>query len=52
MKEPFSTLLEKAWIDLHDPQVAWQIAILLICFVLAWAAGRALRLARVEADGI
>ena len=52
MKEPFSTLLEKAWIDLHDPQVAWQIAILLSCFALAWAAGRALRLARVEADGI
>jgi small-conductance mechanosensitive channel len=52
MKEPFSTLLEKAWIDLHNPQVAWQIAILLSCFVLAWAAGRALRLARVEADGI
>jgi small-conductance mechanosensitive channel len=52
MKEPFSTLLEKAWIDLHDPQVAWQIAILLICFALAWAAGRVLRLARVEADGI
>jgi len=52
MKAPFSTLLEKAWIDLHDPQVAWQIAILLACFVLAWAAGRALRLARVEADGI
>jgi small-conductance mechanosensitive channel len=52
MKEPFSTLLEKAWIDLHDPQVAWQIAILLACFVLAWAAGRALRLDRVEADGI
>ena len=52
MKEPFSNLLEKAWIDLHDPQVVWQIAILLSCFVLAWAAGRALRLARVEADGI
>jgi small-conductance mechanosensitive channel len=52
MKEPFSTLLEKAWIDLHDPQVGWQIAILLSCFALAWAAGRALRLARVEADGI
>ena len=52
MKEPFSTLLERAWIDLHDPQVAWQIAILLACFVLAWGAGRALRLGRVEADGI
>jgi len=52
MKEPFSTLLERAWIDLHDPQVVWQIAILLACFALAWAAGRALRLARVEADGI
>lgn len=52
MKEPFSNLLQKAWIDLHDPQVVWQIAILLSCFVLAWAAGRALRLARVEADGI
>ncbi|HEY5293734.1 MAG TPA: mechanosensitive ion channel domain-containing protein [Burkholderiales bacterium] len=52
MKEPFSTLLERAWIDLHGPQVAWQIAILLACFVLAWAAGRALRLDRVEADGI
>ena len=52
MKEPFSTLLERAWIDLHDPQVAWQIAILLACFALAWGAGRALRLNRVEADGI
>jgi len=52
MKEPFSTLLERAWIDLHAPAVAWQIAILLACFVLAWAAGRALRLERVEADGI
>ncbi len=52
MKEPFSTLLEKAWIDLHDPAVGWQIAILLACFVLAWAAGRALHLARVETDGI
>jgi len=52
MKEPFSNLLQKAWIDVHDPQVVWQIAILLACFVLAWAAGRALHLARVEADGI
>ena len=52
MKEPFNTLLEKAWIDLHSPQVVWQIALLLSCFVLAWAAGRALRLDRVEADGI
>lgn len=52
MKEPFSNLLQKAWIDLQHPQVAWQIAILLACFVIAWAAGRALRLDRVEADGI
>src|SRR3990172_2929838 len=52
MKQPFTNLLEKAWIDVHDPQVVWQIAILLSCFVLAWAAGRALRLSRVEADGI
>ena len=52
MKEPLTTLLEKAWIDLHDPLVAWQIAILLSCFAVAWAAGRALRLDRVEADGI
>lgn len=52
MKGPFSNLLENAWIDLHDPHVAWQIAILLACFVLAWGAGRALRLSRVEADGI
>ncbi len=52
MKEPFSNLLEPAWIDLQSPQVAWQIAVLFFCFVLAWAAGRALRLSRVEADGI
>ncbi len=52
MKEPFSTLLERAWIDLHDPQVVWQVAVLLSCFVLAWIAGRVLRLARVEADGV
>jgi len=51
-KEAFSNLLENAWIDLHDPQVVWQIATLLGCFALAWAAGRALRLARVEADGV
>ena len=51
-KGPFSTVLENAWIDLHDPQVVWQIAILLGCFLLAWGAGRALRLSRVEADGI
>ena len=52
MKEPFSNLLQKAWIDLQGPLVAWQIAILLSCFVIAWAAGRALRLDRVEVDGI
>ncbi|TSA10855.1 MAG: mechanosensitive ion channel protein MscS [Betaproteobacteria bacterium] len=52
MKQPFTNLLERAWIDLHDPQVAWQIAILLACFLLAWAAGRVLRLSRVETDGI
>ncbi|MDP2639296.1 MAG: mechanosensitive ion channel [Betaproteobacteria bacterium] len=52
MKEPFSNLLQRAWIDVHDPQVVWQIAVLLSCFVLAWAAGRALRLGSVEADGI
>lgn len=51
-KETYSNLLQNAWIDLHDPQVAWQIAILLVCFVLAWGVGRALRLSRVEADGI
>lgn len=52
MKEPFGNLLERAWIDLQSPQVAWQIAVLLFCVALAWAAGRALRLSRVEADGI
>jgi small-conductance mechanosensitive channel len=52
MKEPFNNLLLRAWFDLHDPLVAWQIAILLLCSVLAWAAGRALRLGKVEADGI
>jgi small-conductance mechanosensitive channel len=52
MKEPLNNLLAKAWFDLHDPQGVWQIAILLACFVLAWAAGRALRLSKVEADGI
>ena len=52
MKNPLSPLLEKAWIDLHDPQVAWQIAILLVFFALAWAVGRALRLDRVAADGV
>jgi len=51
-KETYSNLLQNAWIDLHDPQVAWQIGILLVCFALAWGAGRALRLSRVEADGI
>ena len=52
MKEPFGNLLQNAWIDLQTPGVAWQIAVLLSCFVLAWGAGRALQLSRVEADGI
>jgi len=52
MKNPFTPLLAKAWIDLHDPQVAWQIAILLCCFLLAWGASRALNVARIEADGV
>jgi small-conductance mechanosensitive channel len=52
MKEPFGNLLQNAWIDLQTPGVAWQIVVLLACFVLAWGAGRALRLSRVEADGI
>ena len=51
-KSPFSNLLENAWIDLHGPQVVWQIAILLCCFLLAWGVGRVLRLSRVEADGV
>jgi small-conductance mechanosensitive channel len=52
MKNPFTPLVARAWIDLHDPQVAWQIAILLCCFLLAWGASRALRVARIEADGV
>jgi len=52
MKNPISPLLAKAWIDLHDPQVGWQIAILLCCFVLGWGASRALRIAQIETDGI
>ncbi len=52
MKEPLSTLLERAWFDLQNQQAAWQIAILLACFVLAWGAGRVLRLSQVEANGI
>ena len=52
MKNPFSPLLERAWIDLHDPEVVWQITILLVFFALAWAAGRALRLDRIASDGI
>ena len=52
MKEPLSTLLERAWIDLHDQRAAWQVAILLACFALAWGASRVLRQSRVETDGI
>ena len=51
-KEIYSNLLQNAWVDLQDAQVGWQIAILLGCFALAWGAGRALRLSRLEADGI
>ena len=52
MKAPLSTLLERAWVDLHDAQAAWQIVVLLVCFALAWGAGRLLRLERLETDGI
>src|SRR5471032_3050222 len=52
MNQPFNNLLFDAWTNLQHPQVAWQIAILLACFAIAWAAGRQSRLAHVEADGI
>ena len=38
MKQPFGRALQRAWIDLRDPQAVWQIAILPPCFVLAEAA--------------
>ena len=52
MNPPFNNLLFDAWTNLQHPQVVWQIVILLACFAIAWAAGRALRLAKIEADGI
>lgn len=52
MTDPVNNMLHAAWIELHHQQVVWQIAILLFCFLLAWGAGRALRLGKVEADGI
>jgi hypothetical protein len=49
---PISNLLTEAWKDLHELTVVWQLAILLGCIWLAWAADRALRNTNVDSAGV
>jgi small-conductance mechanosensitive channel len=41
MNGEFEALWRKAWADLHDPAVLWQIGAIAACLLAAWAADRA-----------
>ena len=52
MKDPFNGLLFALWADLREPGILWQVAVLAVCTVAAWALARASRLDRVETSGV
>jgi small-conductance mechanosensitive channel len=49
-KTQFGGLLSELWLDLQQPAVLWQAAVLALCLGLAWLAARALRRATGEAQ--
>ena len=52
MKNPFNGLLFDLWVDLREPGILWQVAVLAVCVGAAWALARAGRLDRVETSGV
>lgn len=42
-KTPFGGLLHDLWLDLQQPTVLWQMAVLALCLGLAWLVARAVR---------
>src|SRR3990170_1832354 len=52
MRDPFNGLLFELWIDLRDPGILWQVAVLAVCIGAAWAVARASRLDRIETSGV
>lgn len=52
MKNPFNGLLFELWVDLREPGILWQVAVLAVCLGAAWVLARASRLDRVETSGV
>ena len=52
MKDPFNGLLFDLWVDLREPGILWQVAVLAVCIGAAWALARASRLDRIETSGV
>ncbi|MBM3909090.1 MAG: mechanosensitive ion channel protein MscS, partial [Gemmatimonadetes bacterium] len=42
-KTQFGGLLHDLWLDLQQPTVLWQVAVLALCLGLAWLVSRAVR---------
>ncbi len=42
-KSQFGSLFSDLWVDLQQPAMLWQVAVLALCLGLAWLASRALR---------
>ena len=52
MHGEFGALLRELWLDLHQPDIIWQVAVLAACVGLAWLVDRALaRRRKVGAGG-
>ena len=47
-KTQYGGLLHDLWLDLQQPAVLWQVAVLALCLGLAWAVARAVRRASGE----
>ena len=52
MKNPFNGLLFELWVDLREPGILWQVAVLALCLGAAWVLARASRLDRLETSGV
>jgi small-conductance mechanosensitive channel len=52
MKNPFNGLLFELWVDLREPGILWQVAVLAVCLGAAWVLARASRPDLVETSGV
>lgn len=52
MGEPFSKVLIGLWADLRQPEIFWQLGVLLACLLVAWQASRWIRLPRAETSTV